>query len=73
VDVFFPNEREGAAVTHETEPRRMLDAFQRMGLRRVALKLGKNGAALLWDGNVSMQKPGNIVSVDTTGAGDCNP
>jgi sugar/nucleoside kinase (ribokinase family) len=42
-----------------------------MGLRRVALKLGKNGAALLWDGNVSIQKPRTIVSVDTTGAGDC--
>jgi sugar/nucleoside kinase (ribokinase family) len=71
VDVFFPNEREAGAVTQETEPRRMLDAFQRMGLHRVALKLGKNGAALLWNGNVSMQKPGTIASVDTTGAGDC--
>jgi sugar/nucleoside kinase (ribokinase family) len=71
VDVFFPNQREAAAVTQETEPRRMLDVFQRMGLRRVALKLGRNGAALLWDGNISMQKPGTIASVDTTGAGDC--
>ena len=44
-------------MTQETEPRRMLDAFQRMGLRRVALKLGKNGAALLgWQHR--LQKPG---------------
>jgi sugar/nucleoside kinase (ribokinase family) len=71
VDIFFPNEREAEAVTQETEPRRMLDAFQRMGLHRVALKLGKNGAALLWDGEISLQKPGKIDAVDTTGAGDC--
>src|SRR6267142_2390726 len=36
-----------------------------------ALKLGKNGAALLWDGNICLQKPRTIASVDTTGAGDC--
>ena len=42
-----------------------------MGLPRVALKLGKDGAALLWDGEISMQKPGATESVDTTGAGDC--
>lgn len=71
VDVFFPNEREAEAVTRETEPRRMLDAFQRMGLQRVALKLGKNGVALLWDSEIFLQKPGEIDAVDTTGAGDC--
>jgi sugar/nucleoside kinase (ribokinase family) len=71
VDVFFPNEREAEAMTRETEPRRMLDAFQRMGLHRVALKLGKNGAALLWDGKIFLQEPGKIDAVDTTGAGDC--
>jgi sugar/nucleoside kinase (ribokinase family) len=71
VDIFFPNEREAGAVTQETEPRRMLDAFQRMGVHRVALKLGKHGAALLWDGAVCFQKPGIIDAVDTTGAGDC--
>jgi sugar/nucleoside kinase (ribokinase family) len=71
VDIFFPNEREAVAVTQETEPHRMLDAFQRMGLHRVALKLGKDGAALLWDTEICLQKPGKIDAVDTTGAGDC--
>lgn len=71
VDVFFPNEREAEAVTKETAPRRMLEAFQRMGLHSVALKLGKKGAALLWDSEISLQKPGEINAVDTTGAGDC--
>ncbi|MBS1842288.1 MAG: carbohydrate kinase family protein [Acidobacteria bacterium] len=70
-DVFFPNEREAEVMTHETEPRRMLDAFRRMGLKRVAMKRGQSGAALLWDGEILFQEPGNIEPVDTTGAGDC--
>jgi sugar/nucleoside kinase (ribokinase family) len=71
VDIFFPNQREGAAVTTETEPDRILRAFERRGLKRVALKLGADGAALLWDGEIIHQKPGAIEAVDTTGAGDC--
>jgi len=71
VDIFFPNEREAEAMTGETEPRRMLDAFQRMGLHRVALKLGQDGAALLWDGQIGLRKPEKIDALDTTGAGDC--
>jgi ribokinase len=71
VDIFFPNEREASEITRETDARRMLEAFQRMGLRRVALKLGAEGAALLWDGEVTFQKPGPTTVVDMTGAGDC--
>ena len=71
VDIFFPNEREGAVITGETEPDKMLRAFEEMGLKRVALKLGAKGAALLWDGEIAFQKPGAIEPVDTTGAGDC--
>ena len=36
-----------------------------MGLKRVALKLGAEGAALLWDGEIVFQKPGRIEAVDT--------
>jgi sugar/nucleoside kinase (ribokinase family) len=71
VDVFFPNEREGEIITRERDSRRMLQSFEDMGLRRVALKLGQAGAALLWDGAIFFQPPGNIEPVDTTGAGDC--
>ncbi len=49
----------------------MLRAFERMGLKRVALKLGAEGAGLLWDGEIAFQKPRRIDAVDTTGAGDC--
>ena len=71
VDIFFPNEREAEAITRQTEPHRILNAFEQMGVHRVALKLGHDGAVLLWDGHISIQKPGSTVSVDTTGAGDC--
>jgi sugar/nucleoside kinase (ribokinase family) len=71
VDIFFPNEHEASEITKETDPRRMLNAFKQMGLRHVALKLGAEGAALLWDGEIIFQKPGPIDPVDTTGAGDC--
>ncbi len=70
-DIFFPNEREAEAMTRETDPRRMLESFKNMGLQRVALKLGKDGAALLWNGDTSIQKPRATKSLDTTGAGDC--
>ncbi len=71
VDIFFPNEREAAVMTRENEPSRILDAFRDMGITRVALKLGRDGAALLWDGKTYSQKPGTTPCVDTTGAGDC--
>lgn len=71
VDTFFPNEREAAEITQKKEPGRMLEAFKEMGLRRVALKLGAAGAALLWDGEITFHQPGPTDAVDTTGAGDC--
>jgi sugar/nucleoside kinase (ribokinase family) len=71
VDIFFPNEREGALITGETQPDRILRALERIGLKRIALKLGAQGAALLWDGEIALQKAGAIETVDTTGAGDC--
>jgi sugar/nucleoside kinase (ribokinase family) len=71
VDLFFPNELEARAITRRRDPEGALRAFRRMGLRRVALKLGARGAALLWDGEMIFA-PGTVVAaVDTTGAGDC--
>src|SRR3984957_11474994 len=71
VNIFFPNEREAALMTGETDPRRILEAFEKMGLRTVALKLGPAGAALLCDGTITFCEPITVLSVDTTGAGDC--
>jgi sugar/nucleoside kinase (ribokinase family) len=71
VNIFFPNEREAALMTGETEPRRILQTFEKMGLRTVALKLGQAGAGLLCDGTIICCEPITVQSVDTTGAGDC--
>ena len=71
VNIFFPNEREAALMTGETEPQRILEAFEEMGLRTVALKLGPAGAGLLYDGTITFCEPIAVQSVDTTGAGDC--
>jgi ribokinase len=71
VNIFFPNEPEAALMTGETEPRRILQAFKKMGLRTVALKLGQAGAGLLSDGTITFCEPITVQSVDTTGAGDC--
>jgi len=71
VNIFFPNEREATLMTGETEPRRILQAFEKSGLRTVALKLGQAGAGLLCDGTITFCEPIAVQSVDTTGAGDC--
>lgn len=71
VSIFFPNEREAALMTGETDPRLILQHFGKMGLRTVALKLGPAGAGLLYDGTITFCEPIMIQSLDTTGAGDC--
>jgi sugar/nucleoside kinase (ribokinase family) len=71
IDLFFPNEAEGARMTGERGTEAILRAFERAGVRRVALKLGMDGAALLWDGEIVQVAPHVVQAVDTTGAGDC--
>lgn len=71
LDIFFPNEKEAALMTGETQPQKILEAFRRMQFERVALKLGKKGAALLHHGDIMFCEPIAVQSVDTTGAGDC--
>ena len=71
VDIFFPNEREASHMTGKNDPEKMLETLSDEGFRKVALKLGAEGAALLWDGKIMFQKARPVESVDTTGAGDC--
>lgn len=71
IDIFFPNEVEARRMTGESDPAIMLRRLAASGARRVALKLGPDGAALLWDGGLLEVKPHSVTPVDTTGAGDC--
>lgn len=71
IDLFLPNEVEAQAITGENDPARALQAFHDAGLRRVALKLGARGAALLWEGASWFVPACAAAPLDTTGAGDC--
>lgn len=70
-DVFFPNELEAEWVTGETGVRPILRGLCAKGLKRVGLKLGGKGAALIWDRHEYFVDPHPVDNEDTTGAGDC--
>ena len=71
IDIFFPNEREAQRMTGVEDPAAMLRQFAQAGAARVALKLGREGAALLWNGETLFAKRFPVNPIDTTGAGDC--
>jgi sugar/nucleoside kinase (ribokinase family) len=71
IDIFFPNEVEANRMTGEKDPAKMLRRMASAGARGVALKLGADGAALLWDGDIHEVKARPVAAIDTTGAGDC--
>jgi sugar/nucleoside kinase (ribokinase family) len=71
VDIFFPNEAEGLRITGTSDPDEALERFAASNISRVALKLGCNGALLLWDGQVLRSGPQCVAPIDATGAGDC--
>jgi sugar/nucleoside kinase (ribokinase family) len=70
IDIFFPNETEAARLTGEADPEQCLKRLSEAGLKRVALKLGDRGAALLWDGRIFFEAAHTVTPLDTTGAGD---
>ena len=71
VDLFFPNEREAARLTGQSDPAHILDRFAAAGLKGVALKLGEQGSRLLLGGQTYVGPPRPSTPIDTTGAGDC--
>ena len=71
IDIFFPNETEARCMTGLGEPEAMLNWFASRNIRRVVLKLGTRGAAMLWDGEIHFSPGHAATAIDTTGAGDC--
>lgn len=71
IDIVLLNEAEARRMTGEDDRERVLHKLASSGARRVALKLGPDGAALLWDGEIMRVKSSPVKPVDTTGAGDC--
>lgn len=68
--IFFPSRTEAQRMTQLTDPGECLLRFRDAGASKVALKLGKEGAALLWDGSITHAAPFPATPVDTIGAGD---
>lgn len=67
--IFFPNEKEAACVTGESDPEKMLRAFEALDITAV-LKLGAQGSAALDKGRFICMPAPQVTPVDTTGAGD---
>jgi sugar/nucleoside kinase (ribokinase family) len=72
VDYFIPSYGEGEAMTGETDPAAMMEAFVKAGAQGVVgVKLGKDGCMIRWNGKVRRIPPRKARKiVDTTGAGD---
>lgn len=70
-NVFFPNEREAEWISGEEGTQKILRSLREKGIRGVGLKLGGNGAALLWRRRELLSDAYPVETVDTTGAGDC--
>lgn len=71
VDIFIVNETEGAAITGESEPERILDAMQkRFPAAAVVLTLGGDGAEYAGGGRRFHTDAYRVKAVDTTAAGD---
>lgn len=70
-DLIFPNLDEGRQLTGEKEPQAIAASLRRHGVKTVVLKMGPDGCYV--DGpEGSFVSPGfAVMSVDTTGAGDC--
>lgn len=71
VDLFAPSRTEAKALTGETEPNKMVEAFRAyMKTGLIGIKLDEEGC-YLDDGRMSVRAPAaKIQCVDTTGAGD---
>lgn len=71
VDIFLLNEIEGAAITDESEPERILNCLQNhFPNARVVLTLGSRGSVYMDGENRIHQKIYRVRAVDTTAAGD---
>jgi sugar/nucleoside kinase (ribokinase family) len=70
VDLFLPNESEARLMTGKSAVNDMIATFASGGARKVAIKLGPNGA-VYWNGRRAVRAPAlEVMVVDTTGSGD---
>ena len=70
VDYIFPNEREAAYYTGETDYAKMAEAFRRLGVRNVVIKAGAEGCYVSGQEGAFHLPALPVEVVDSTGAGD---
>lgn len=71
VDYLFPNKKEAALVTGETDPARAAEAFYRAGVKHVVIKCGADGCYIKAEDEAGfVPAVENVQCIDTTGAGD---
>jgi sugar/nucleoside kinase (ribokinase family) len=70
VDVFLPNNHEGALITGERDPLRQAEAFQRMGAATAIVTMGEGGAVLVQQGLRLRVGVFPVPYVDGSGGGD---
>ena len=68
--VVVVNRGEGEALTEARTPSEMLAAFTARGARDVVVTLGREGAAILAEGEAHALAAPAVAAVDTSGAGD---
>lgn len=70
VDYIFPNEKEAAYYTGETDCAKMAEAFRRLGVRNAIVKAGEDGCYVNGEEGVFHLPALPVEVVDSTGAGD---
>ena len=70
VDYIFPNEKEAAYYTGETDCAKMAEAFRRLGVRNAIVKAGADGCYVNGEEGVFHLPALPVEVVDSTGAGD---
>ena len=70
VDYIFPNEKEAAYYTGETDYAAMAEAFRRLGVRNVVIKAGAEGCFVSGQEGTFHLPALPVEVVDSTGAGD---
>jgi sugar/nucleoside kinase (ribokinase family) len=68
--VLFPSEEEARAITGQTEPRKIVEAIKKHGVKIAGVKLGDKGSVLLTDEGYFEVPIYPVKCVDTLGAGD---
>jgi sugar/nucleoside kinase (ribokinase family) len=69
VDVILPNEKEAMALMRENSPEKAIDKLRKI-VKTVAVKRGKEGAAVYTEGSMFDIPSIDVPKVDAVGAGD---